>query len=1113
MNESMQPSILAFVSGLPDVSTDMAVKGAVLLVAALAVRRLLRRGSASLRYLILSIGLTGTLLLPAFAIVLPQWRLALLPARSVVAANDPALSVSDVAFPETTSDAPASATSKPIARAPFGSSVGEPGLSALPAESNAGLAGASVESPVALASLHPPTAPAGLELSFGQWLVLLWIVGVVVALVPFVVGFLAQRRVLRGCAELDDPRAARLRNEASESLGLTRSVRLLEAGESIVPLTVGVLWPTIILPRVAREWTAPKVRILLLHELAHVKRLDVLFQMIARLACALRWFDPLAWHALRRLREERELACDDHVVSTGERAAEYADQLVRIARDCRPLRLPLAVAMAHSSKLEDRVVSLLDRARSHLPVGRRAARCIFGVGLAFVLVLSLVTLGERVAAAPDDSGDSTSPAKDAASDVREGAQRTAQGRVVDRAGKPIAGAKVRAILGHLENIGIADQSNEIVAEAATDADGRFRISMPDVAEVTIGRIDPIKHDWTIVASAEGLAPDWRPIERAEASDEIELRLVPDTVPLRGRILDLEGKPVAGARVRVRSITAAASSVDEWVAKARKNPIAVDRMMLIGMPKPNIARFPAEKTLSTEGLSLFPTATTDKEGRFALRGLGPDRYIGLVIEGPGIPKAWVNACTREMEPVSEPTRNRRIRNRFCYGATFDYAAEPSREVFGVVRDASSKKPIVGAIVGVDPRKYLPSDVTEWVSTTTDEKGRYRLLGLPRIAKGEDGLRLTVLPGTESPYFRTSENLPRSQGLAPMKHDIQLARGAWLTGRVTDRQTGGPLLAQVSYYPFRNNHQARRFRNFDRTLGFVDRGDLYPTNADGTFRIPAIPGRGVVVAVGHPAGDYRVAEGAERIQGLRNERFDPTKDAFGRTGVYHLEHLVSVNSVREVVIDDDADGASRNVELVPLRRQVVRLTGPDGKPLSGVQVDGIRPRSVVHFGQTLPWQSPLAAAEVDLLGLELDGRRLVLCVHEDRKLGVAVVVDGKTDRIRLRACATLTGRLLDDEGRPAADLSVTARTLEGYAPASKLDSFASTSPRPVQWTKTDRDGRFRLDMVPPGVPYEISTQLDSFVAVQKRTKTAVLRPGEVIDVGDVQPTNAVEVGENQ
>src|SRR5439155_1479877 len=194
----------------------------------------------------------------------------------------------------------------------------------------------------------------------------------------------------------------------SRQYGIERPVVLLENAETDVPVTWGIVYPVILLPSTAAQWDEEQRIAVLTHELAHVKRFDALTQLVAQLALALLWFHPLVWMAVRRMRLEREHACDDFVLVAGARPSRYADDLLGLARRLTRPTAPAAaaLAMARRSELEGRLLAILDPAtkrstdrrdqsreaddlrsgegsaaradRQAIPAQRRAARCISG---------------------------------------------------------------------------------------------------------------------------------------------------------------------------------------------------------------------------------------------------------------------------------------------------------------------------------------------------------------------------------------------------------------------------------------------------------------------------------------------------------------------------------------------------------------------------------------------------------------------------------------------------------------------------------------------------------------------------------------------------------------
>jgi beta-lactamase regulating signal transducer with metallopeptidase domain len=222
-------------------------------------------------------------------------------------------------------------------------------------------------------------------------LALVWLAGAAVVLASIALGRFRIWWIARRSQPLDRGEIPALTTALCGALGISRPVSVRLCPDRTMPMVWGALRPVILLPAEAAKWTPELRRDVLLHELAHVRRHDYLNQLVTRLACAVHWFNPLAWMAARRLRAERERACDDHVLGMGASACDYAEHLVAVARRLRPAgRGSLGVAMASRSAFGERVAALLDgrRARGVL-TGALLARS--GIGAA-CLVIPLAAL-------------------------------------------------------------------------------------------------------------------------------------------------------------------------------------------------------------------------------------------------------------------------------------------------------------------------------------------------------------------------------------------------------------------------------------------------------------------------------------------------------------------------------------------------------------------------------------------------------------------------------------------------------------------------------------------------------------------------------------------------
>jgi TonB family protein len=226
-----------------------------------------------------------------------------------------------------------------------------------------------------------------------SWPVLLWALGCAAAAAWFLVGAARTSWLMRRASPAPAGETAEV---LRRRLGIRRKVRVLESALAPMPLTWGILRPVVSLPEKAADWPAGRLHTVLLHELIHVRRWDLLWQALAQTACCLYWFHPLAWLGLRQQRQERERACDDAVLASGVTPHEYAGHLVDLvrgmaARRVRGDRWANAPAMAQASDLELRVRDLLRRNCNRRPLSRRAALAAAGVMAAVFLPLAAFT--------------------------------------------------------------------------------------------------------------------------------------------------------------------------------------------------------------------------------------------------------------------------------------------------------------------------------------------------------------------------------------------------------------------------------------------------------------------------------------------------------------------------------------------------------------------------------------------------------------------------------------------------------------------------------------------------------------------------------------------------
>ena len=325
---------------------DMAMKSFVLLVLVIPCLWLLRRRAAALRHFILSAAMAALVLMPMVSLMAPSWHWTVFPVDATV-------------------------LSGPVPGA------GEK----LPSDIR------TVEMTPALGEQNAPAQPATFRLPPSVWVLGLWFMGFAWVMLKVVRSNWRTGRVVRAAEIVREPLWTSQLQDCRRNLNLNLLPKILSTAQVRGPMAVGLVKTAILIPPAALTWPADQIKATLLHELAHLKRRDLNHQLIAQLACAFYWFNPLVWIAAGKLVFERELASDDFVLNTGMRPSNYASHLLAACGQVLPNQKnsPLeVVAMAKGTDFKERMVSILN------PHTKRQGLDLKGAFIVLILILGLM---------------------------------------------------------------------------------------------------------------------------------------------------------------------------------------------------------------------------------------------------------------------------------------------------------------------------------------------------------------------------------------------------------------------------------------------------------------------------------------------------------------------------------------------------------------------------------------------------------------------------------------------------------------------------------------------------------------------------------------------------
>jgi TonB family protein len=229
------------------------------------------------------------------------------------------------------------------------------------------------------AELVPSGHAGSVGLSLTGWVLALWASGCGLVLLRLPIGFTVLWRIRRSAVAFES---------------IAAPVFLADVN---VPLLTGFFRPVILLPRIAADWPQSRRDAAIRHELAHLERNDLRFNLARAIACAVYWFHPLVWILARRMSAEQESACDDRVLRSGFDRADYADALVQTACCANRGFLP-GCAMTSRSGVKARVVRVLSGPTGK---GKETMNAVFAV-LVFVFVAAGSLGAERIYAVGGD---------------------------------------------------------------------------------------------------------------------------------------------------------------------------------------------------------------------------------------------------------------------------------------------------------------------------------------------------------------------------------------------------------------------------------------------------------------------------------------------------------------------------------------------------------------------------------------------------------------------------------------------------------------------------------------------------------------------------------------
>lgn len=494
----------------------------------------------------------------------------------------------------------------------------------------------------------------------------------------------------------------------------------------------------------------------------------------------------------------------------------------------RRLNYATAIAIARPSGLDSQVRAMTVQARSHAQLPNQVVRIIVSLLIVAVLTLTPICLGAISSCEAQEKG-SEQP-----SSVRNSA--VFRGQVLQPDGEPAAVTSLYFSTYQRDRI----PENTMRLVGTTDLMGHFEIR--NASEL----IDKTYSAYvTLVAFKQGFGVVKMPAMAFEvtgySSPQIEENLrsireqygaqriiqLTEDVPLSGRILTSEGKPVVNGKVKVLSTSVGKPNLDKWEEAATMEK--ADSYML-------------RQLLTYESSGAFlPTlvneVTTDQEGKFTIQGLGTEKVVDLLLSGPNVASTTLQARTRLGKTVRVPSQHGStgLPDVVIYPAAFDFVMATSSPVKGRIIDVVTNQPLVGCLVTAGRRFSHTVVGNLHVETVTEGDGRFHLEGLSAASQQT----LYVVPPKGTDYLPVGASFESPTIGKVTTQNFELRTGVRVHGVVTDTTTGLPIRGSIQYFAHVNNKHLNDYVGFKVSFLHECR-----TDQNGNYEIAVLPGVGVL-----------------------------------------------------------------------------------------------------------------------------------------------------------------------------------------------------------------------------------------------------------------------------